>query len=298
MGDRYEFIGKLGEGGFGIVHKAIDKTTGKFVAVKFSKQNNNEQGIPARTLREIGILNMVSVSDFVVRLLAIEEINGRLGLVFEFLDTDLEKLINSVPLPPSKVKKYMFQLCKALFDIHGYGVLHRDLKPQNVLFDRDNDILKIADLGLGRSFTLPEHGFYTMQLGTSYYKAPEILLDSNDYYTGPDIWSLGCIFAEMSTGKKLFTRRCYSDVNSQLISIFSLLGTPTEEELPGLTSKLQSSHWQTKHLRYKCQDLAAVFPSLGADGVDLLSKMLTYNPAQRISAGAALEHPYFAELDT
>ncbi|KAJ0566105.1 putative protein-serine/threonine kinase CMGC-CDK-Pl family [Helianthus annuus] len=119
-----------------------------------------------------------------------------------------------------------------------------------------------------------------------------------DYYVGVDIWSLGCIFAKMSTGTPLFARGGDNGINAQLLSIFSVLGLPNDVAWPGVVSKLRVKlkGWKNKHLNYQPQDLAQRFASLGVDGVDLLQRMLTYKPARMISARVALEHPYFAEL--
>ncbi|KAM0026845.1 putative protein-serine/threonine kinase CMGC-CDK-Pl family [Helianthus debilis subsp. tardiflorus] len=126
-------------------------------------------------------------------------------LVFEFRERDLQKLINYRPLPTAKIQKYMFQLCKGLEYIHGLSVIHRDLKPQNVLYDEKNDMIKITDFSLGISFTLLDKCYTEKMLGldeflgTPGYKAPEILLGMIDYYVGVVIWSLGCIFGMFLT---------------------------------------------------------------------------------------------------
>ncbi|KAL9316517.1 hypothetical protein ACSQ67_017518 [Phaseolus vulgaris] len=219
-----------------------------------------------------------------------------LYLVFEYLDTDLKKFIDSHrkgpnvrPLPPQLVQSFLFQLCKGVAHCHSHGVLHRDLKPQNLLLDQQKGILKIADLGLGRAFTVPLKS-YTHEIVTLWYRAPEVLLGSTHYSTGVDIWSVGCIFAEMVRRQALFPG---DSEFQQLIHIFKMLGTPTEEQWPGVTSLRDwhvYPHWES-------QSLARNVPTLGPDGVDLLSKMLKYNPSERISAKAALEHPYFDSLD-
>ncbi|KAL5222292.1 hypothetical protein ABZP36_027005 [Zizania latifolia] len=167
--------------------------------------------------------------------------------------------------------------------------MENDLKPQNLLIDKEKGMLKIADLGLGRAFTVPMKS-YTHEIVTLWYRAPEVLLGSTHYSTGVDIWSVGCIFAEMVRRKALFPG---DSELQQLLHIFRLLGTPTDEQWPGVTS-LRDWH---EFPKWKPDDLGRAVPSLEPEGVDLLSKMLQYDPANRISAKAAMEHPYFNSLD-
>ncbi|KAI4353608.1 hypothetical protein L6164_002543 [Bauhinia variegata] len=310
--DKYEKLEKVGEGTYGKVYKAKEKATGQLVALKKTRLEMDEEGVPPTALREVSLLQMLSQSIYIVRLLSVEHVDKTpksatataaaaaskplLYLVFEYLDTDLKKFIDSHrkgpnprPLPPSLVQSFLFQLCKGVAHCHSHGVLHRDLKPQNLLLDQQKGILKIADLGLGRAFTVPLKS-YTHEIVTLWYRAPEVLLGSAHYSTGVDMWSVGCIFAEMVRRQALFPG---DSEFQQLLHIFRLLGTPTEEQWPGVTS-LRDWH---VYPRWESQNLARAVPSLGPEGTDLLSKMLRYNPAERISAKAALDHPYFDSLD-
>ncbi|KAJ9185515.1 hypothetical protein P3X46_005142 [Hevea brasiliensis] len=312
--DKYEKLEKVGEGTYGKVYKAKDKSTGQIVALKKTRLEMDEEGIPPTALREVSLLQMLSQSLYVVRLLCVEYVDANasaaaaddnkensisksnLYLVFEYLDTDLKKFIDSHrkgpnprPLPPGLIQSFLFQLCKGVAHCHSHGVLHRDLKPQNLLLDKDKGILKIADLGLGRAFTVPLKS-YTHEIVTLWYRAPEVLLGSTHYSTAVDMWSVGCIFAEMVRRQALFPG---DSEFQQLLHIFRMLGTPTDKQWPGVTS-LRDWH---VYPQWESQNLARAVPSLGPEGVDLLSKMLKYDPAERISAKAAMDHPYFDSLD-
>ncbi|KAL0450868.1 UNVERIFIED_CONTAM: Cell division control protein 2C [Sesamum latifolium] len=299
--DKYEKLEKVGEGTYGKVYKAKEKATGQVVALKKTRLEMDEEGVPPTALREVSLLQMLSQSLYVVRLLCVEHVDNKNGkpllyLVFEYLDTDLKKFIDSHrkgpnprPLAPQLIQSFLYQLCKGVAHCHSHGVLHRDLKPQNLLLDKDKGILKIADLGLGRAFTVPLKS-YTHEIVTLWYRAPEVLLGSTHYSTAVDMWSVGCIFAEMVRRQALFPG---DSEFQQLLHIFRLLGTPTEKHWPGVSS-LRDWH---VYPQWEPQNLAPAVPSLGPDGVDLLSKMLKYDPAERISAKAALDHPYFDSLD-
>ncbi|KAG0475233.1 hypothetical protein HPP92_014919 [Vanilla planifolia] len=298
--EKYEKLEKVGEGTYGKVYKAKDKVTGQLVALKKTRLEMDEEGIPPTTLREISLLQLLSQSIYVVRLLSVEHVekNGKplLYLVFEYIETDLKKYIDSHrrgsnprPLLPSVIQSFLYQLLKGVAHCHSHGVLHRDLKPQNLLVDQEKGILKVADLGLGRAFTIPLKS-YTHEIVTLWYRAPEVLLGSTHYSIGVDMWSVGCIFAEMARRQPLFPG---DSELQQLLHIFRLLGTPTEEQWPGVSS-LRDWH---EYPQWKPQSLSRAVPSLEPEGIDLLSKMLQYNPANRITAKQAMEHPYFDSLD-
>jgi serine/threonine protein kinase len=218
----------------------------------------------------------------------------QLSLVFEFVDLDLKVYMDNVKglMEPLLVKSYMHQLLSAVHHCHSHGVLHRDLKPQNLLLDQ-NGGLKLADYGLARVFSVPMRCF-TTGVVTRLYRAPELMLGSQRYSTGVDIWAAGCIFAEMVTGRVLF--HGYTHIG-QIYNIFQLLGTPTDHVWPGVEAMplftSEFPKWKPRNLRTHLQ---VSTEQLSDQGIDLLRKMLTYHPNKRISPAQALQHPYFKEL--
>ncbi len=165
---------------------------------------------------------------------------------------------------------------------HAHRIMHRDLKPQNLLLDRKGN-MKLADFGLARAYGLPIKT-YTHEVVTLWYRAPEILLGQKQYSTSVDIWSAGCIFAEMAMKKPLFPGDSEID---EIFKIFKLHGTPTEETWPGIT-KLKD--FKSTFPKFRAAGLGEVAKDLDPLGLDLLSKMIALDPAKRISARLALQH--------
>ncbi|KAJ1835864.1 Cyclin-dependent kinase catalytic subunit [Coemansia sp. RSA 2711] len=288
--ERYLKLDKVGEGTYGVVYKARDLQDGKIVAMKKIRLEVDDEGVPSTAIREISLLKELQHEN-IVKLFDIVYNDAKLYLVFEFLDLDLKKYMDSVGpggLSPAQVKSYMHQLVKGIAFCHSHRTLHRDLKPQNLLIDQSG-MLKIADFGLGRAFGVPLR-VYTHEVVTLWYRSPEILMGSRHYSIGMDMWSVGCIFAEMVQRKPLFPGDSEID---EIFKIFRILGTPTEEIWPDVTSlpdyKPSFPKWQGKNL-------TDLLPGLDADGIDLLKRMLTYDPAHRISAKQALAHPYFNDI--
>eukprot|EP01135_Chromosphaera_perkinsii_P000421 Nk52_evm1s79 gene=Nk52_evmTU1s79 len=287
--ENYEKVEKIGEGTYGVVYKARDLQTDEFVALKKIRLEAEDEGVPSTAIREISLLKELKHAN-IVRLLDVIHQENKLFLVFEFLDQDLKRYLDHRPqgLSPMHLKSFLFQLLKGIKFCHARRVLHRDLKPQNLLISKDNTI-KLADFGLSRAFGIPLRT-YTHEVVTLWYRAPEILLGSRHYSTPIDIWSIGCIFAEMVTNKPLFTGDCEID---QLYKIFHTLGTPTEETWPGVTAL---PDYKPIFPNWPMEDIRTHVPGLEQQGCNLLRAMLVYEPAKRISAKMALMHPYFHDL--
>jgi serine/threonine protein kinase len=289
--DRYLKMEKVGEGTYGVVYKAKDLVTGDIVALKKIRLDAEDEGVPSTAIREISLLKELAHPN-IVRLVNVLLIENKLYLVFEFLDKDLRKYSDIVKKNMHKmlIKSYLYQLLKGIYFCHQHRVLHRDLKPQNLLIDRKGN-LKIGDFGLARAVGIPIRT-YTHEVVTLWYRAPEILLGGRQYSTPVDVWSIGCIFAEMVTCSPLFPGDSEID---QLFKIFRCLGTPNEETWPGVSSfkdyKPTFPQWAGNHL-------AKQVPGIEPLGLDLLKRMLVYEPSKRISAREALQHEYFKDLPT
>jgi serine/threonine protein kinase len=283
--DKYEKLQKIGEGTYGDVYKARDKNTNRIVALKKIKLEHTEEGVPSTAIREISLLKELN-DPTIVCLLDVVNYRRKLWLVFEFLDQDLKKYMDSVPaLNPQLIRSYLQQMLSGLLFCHAKRIMHRDLKPQNLLID-SNGHLKLADFGLARAFCVPVRP-YTHEVITLWYRAPEILLGSQSYSLPVDIWSTGCIFIEMINKKAFFTGDSEID---QLHKIFQIMGTPNENTWPGVS---QFPDYKETFPNWKPQNLGNYLNRPDVLAVDLLAQMLAYEPSKRISARKALEHPYF-----
>jgi negative regulator of the PHO system len=236
-------------------------------------------------MKELKHENIVSLYDVI-------HTENKLMLVFEFMDKDLKKYMDSRgdrgQLDPATIKWFMYQLLKGIAFCHENRVLHRDLKPQNLLINHKG-ALKLADFGLARAFGIPVNTF-SNEVVTLWYRAPDVLLGSRTYNTSIDIWSAGCIMAEMYTGRPLFPGTTNED---QLQKIFRLMGTPSERSWPGIS---QFPEYKPNFHVYATQDLRLILPQVDQVGINLLSSMLQLRPEMRITAQNALAHPWFNDL--
>jgi len=246
--------------------------------------------MPSTALREISLLKELEHPN-VVGLRNVVQESGRLYLIFEFLDCDLKRYIDktSGPVPMETAKSFTYQLVRGLAFCHSRGVMHRDLKPQNLLVTTDGR-LKLADFGLARAFCPPIRPL-THEVVTLWYRPPEILLGSTTYAPPVDAWAIGPILVEMVTKRPLFPGDCEID---EIYKIFRLLGTPNEEVWPNCTA-LQD--WNPAFPQWPRLSLSTVAPMLDADGIDLLQQTMFYDPKARISAKACMDHPWFASVD-
>jgi len=288
--DRYHKFEKIGEGTYGVVYKAKDRETNQIVALKKIRLEAEDEGVPSTAVREISLLKELQHENIVCLKDVVHE-SQKLYLVFEYLEQDLKKYMDFVggPLDRLLVKSYMYQLLLGIAFCHSHRVLHRDLKPQNLLIDRTGS-LKLADFGLARAFGVPVRTF-THEVVTLWYRAPEILLGTRQYSTPVDIWSIACIFVEMMTTLPLFPGDSEID---QLFKIFRQLGTPGEEHWHGVTTL---TDYKGSFPKWSARPLTEIRGLTDPLAIDLLDRMLKYEPSQRISAREALNHPYFHEIN-
>ncbi|KAI8330003.1 kinase-like domain-containing protein [Choanephora cucurbitarum] len=291
--DGYEKISKIGEGTYGVVFKAMQKNTNTLVALKKIRLNLQE-GVPTTTIREIAILKEMK-HQHIVKLLDMIQRDATIYLVFDYFEMDLRRYMDKTKrkgMTANHIKSFTHQLLKGIRYCHSHRIIHRDLKPQNLLIDKHGR-LTIADLGLSRAFGVPMRT-YTHQVITLWYRAPEILLGSRHYSTAVDMWSVGCIMAEMITLKAIFPGATQID---EMFRIFQMLGTPTEETWPGVSTlpdyNASFPPWKAKELRKAIEDYSYSIRDLPDATYDLLESLLTYDPATRLSAAKAEQHVYF-----
>uniref|UniRef100_A0A6S8BQS0 Cyclin-dependent kinase 2 homolog n=1 Tax=Aureoumbra lagunensis TaxID=44058 RepID=A0A6S8BQS0_9STRA len=292
--ERYTKVEKgasAGEGAYGVVYKGKDRQTGQFVAMKKIRLELEDEGMPSTALREISLLKELQHPN-IVELKDVLQSDGRLYLVFEFLDKDLKRYLDSVDgaLKPKLVKSYTLQLLRGVAFCHMRGVMHRDLKPQNLLVTKDG-VLKVADFGLARAFCPPIRPL-THEVVTLWYRPPEILLGSQTYAPPMDMWAVGTIIVEMVTKKPMFPGDCEID---ELFKIFRILGTPQDITWPGVSSLRD---YNTAFPNWPRLDLAKFVPGIDEAGLHLTDACLKYAPNDRISAKTALSHAFFDDLDT
>ena len=243
------------------------------------------EGIPSTALREITILRELNHPN-IVKLIDVVLHNSKLYLLFEFIECDLRKFLITYKynlLNENLIKNFLFKILDAVAFCHSKKIIHRDLKPQNILTEKDGEIVKVADFGLARAFSIPIRP-YTKEVLTLWYRAPELLLGINEYSTPVDIWSIGCIFAELILRQPLFKGEYEIE---QLFKIFHLLGTPNKDIWPDVESL---PNYSKEFPKFKPLKLENYFIGLDKNGIDLLKQMLKYDPNQRITAKQALMH--------
>ncbi|XP_069581929.1 cyclin-dependent kinase 16 isoform X1 [Brachyistius frenatus] len=287
--ETYIKLDKLGEGTYATVYKGRSKLTDNLVALKEIRLEH-EEGAPCTAIREVSLLKDLKHAN-IVTLHDIIHTQKSLTLVFEYLDKDLKQYLDDCGniIHVHNVRLFLFQLLRGLSYCHGRKVLHRDLKPQNLLINERGE-LKLADFGLARAKSIPTKT-YSNEVVTLWYRPPDILLGSTDYSTHIDMWGVGCIFYEMATGRPLFPG---STVEEELHFIFKLLGTPTEQSWPGISSNEEFVAFN--YPQYRAERLSNHTPRLSNDGVDLLSKFLQFEGKKRTSAEEAMRHRYFSSL--
>jgi len=253
------------------------------------------EGFPLTALREIAALRRLSPHPNIAQLheVAVGSNRANVFLVFEYASVDLAAYVAEAPKPflLSQTKGLVQQLLTALSHAHSNWVIHRDIKMSNLLYHKG--VLKLADFGLARSFGFPSREL-TPGVVTLWYRAPEILLGSAQYGTSADMWSVGCVFAELLMGRPLFPAAAEAELWRQMVNV---LGLPSDEDWPewkAMPRGKTMAHPSSSTAEHQHDILGAALPEAPPDALDLLYGLLRWNPAARISAADALEHPFFS----
>ena len=295
---RYVDLKPIGSGSYGMVASAFDTVTGQKVAIKKITDMFADLVDAKRILREIKLLRHFDAHENVIRIIDIitmppdTEDFSDAYIITDLMESDLDRIISSSqPLTEQHFQYFVYQILRGLKYIHSANVLHRDMKPSNLLVNANCD-LAICDFGLARGVETEFLDDLTEYVVTRWYRAPELLAECQNYGKTVDVWALGCIFAEMLTRKPFFQGR---DARNQLHVICRVIGTPTEGEMAFITHESAKQairdmgHWPKQSLR-------KFFPDCSRSALDLISRMLVFNPDDRITVDEALNHPYLAQL--
>ncbi|KAK0203862.1 kinase-like domain-containing protein [Desarmillaria ectypa] len=295
VGSSYQPLDVIGEGAYGVVCSAIHIPTQRKVAIKRITPFDHSM-FCLRTLREIKLLrhfhheNIISILD-ILRPPSLHDFT-EVYLVQELMETDLHRVIRTQELSDDHCQYFIYQTLRALKALHSADVLHRDLKPSNLLLNANCD-LKLCDFGLARSARPPPNvddssTFMTEYVATRWYRAPEVMLTFKEYTRAIDMWSVGCVLAEMLSGKPLFPGR---DYHHQLSIILDILGTPSIDDFYAISSSRSREYIRALPFRKK-KSFSSLFPKANPLAIDLMEKCLTFSPKRRIEVGEALRHPY------
>jgi len=260
----------------------------QYVAIKKIRLKSRQEGLSQEAIREIRLLQELDHPN-IMKVIDIFSHSSNINVVIEYMTTDLDHILRASELiiTAADIKSYMRMLLLAVEHCHKNWILHRDIKPGNLLIGEDGQ-MKLADFGLAKIYGSPDRSL-SHQACTLYYRAPELLFGARMYGPGADMWSVGCVFGELMKRIPMFPGTGELD---QLSKIFSCLGTPTEKDWPGMT-KLPS---YTEFNPWPPTPLESIFTAATSDALDLLRNLLRYDPKQRLSATQALAHRYFTNL--
>jgi serine/threonine protein kinase len=280
-----------------MVYKTQNLLTSQVYAVKIMSPNSKIPEPSVAFYREIQALS-VATHPNIVKLHEVVQNSPSLSLVMEYLPYTLSQVIQISVIPESIVKGLLLMILRGIAHLHELGIIHRDIKPANLLL-APKGILKICDLGLcrilpdklagiGGAKTADETHAWTLQVGTSFYRAPELLLGDRGYGEAIDTWAIGCVMAELLSGKPLFPGQ--GDLE-QLGFITSLLGSPDETRWPGFSQLADCG--QIVFKEKEPADIRATFPGWTPEALDLFRQFIVYEPGKRISCREAMNHDWF-----
>ncbi|KAF4039228.1 Protein kinase domain [Phytophthora infestans] len=286
--ENYESLGTIGEGTYGVVLKCRHKATGQIVAIKKFKESDDDEQVKKTALREIKILKQLKHEN-IVSLLEVFRMKGKLYLVFEFVEKTILEEIERHPdgLDPSTLKNLMWQLVRAITFCHQHNIIHRDIKPENLLVSR-NGVLKLCDFGFARPLATAG-AKYTEYVSTRWYRAPELLVGDVSYGKAVDVWSIGCMFAEIATGLPLFPGD--SDID-QLYHIIRCLGRITSRQQDLFRKNALYVGVKLPQAR-ELEPLEARFPTMDKVSLDFIRQTIVDEPLDRWTCAELLKHPFF-----
>jgi len=291
--DRWKLVREMGCGAYGFVISAADEISGETVAIKMVTRAFERVQLAKRALREITLLRHFSHEN-ITGLIDVD-CSPNLDEIYIFMEpmeADLHQIIKSgQKLTNEHVQYFVYQILRGLKYVHSASVVHRDLKPGNLLVNADCE-LKICDFGLSRGFSSSAEAptIMTEYVATRWYRAPEIMLAFRGYNTAIDVWSVGCIIAELLLGKPLFKGKDYVD---QLNKILDVLGTPEEDVIHKVGSEKAQAYLRSLPNR-RTVPFQKLLPSADPQALDLLKQLVTFDPAERLTAPQALAHPWLS----
>ncbi|CAM9134882.1 unnamed protein product, partial [Ectocarpus fasciculatus] len=291
--NKYEVLGVVGEGAYGVVLKCRNKESGEIVAIKKFKESDDDEVLRKTTLREVKILRLLRHSNIVSLTEAFRR-KGKLYLVFEYVEKNLLEVLEEQPqgLRSENVKMYIFQLCQAIHWCHSHNVIHRDIKPENLLISGRTKLLKLCDFGFARLATKSTNEL-TDYVATRWYRAPELLLGSTGYGFEVDIWAIGCIMGEITDGQPIFPGESEVD---QLYIVQKVLGPLIPAHLDLFVANPRFSGLKFPDMS-KPETLQKKYVGkLGKSALNFMQSVLRMNPAERPTSEAALAHPFFDEV--
>jgi glycogen synthase kinase 3 beta len=282
----------IGNGSFGVVYQAKLCESGEMVAIKKVLQDKRFKNRELQIMRRLDHCNIVSLLYFFYTS-GEKKDEIYLNLVLEFIPETVYKVARQYSkskqtIPVTYIKLYMYQLFRSLAYIHSNGICHRDIKPQNLLLDPESGILKLCDFGSAKHLVRGEPN--VSYICSRYYRAPELIFGATDYTTNIDVWSAGCVFAELMLGQPIFPGDSGVD---QLVEIIKVLGTPTREQI----KEMNPNYTEFKFPQIKAHPWQKVFRArTSPEAIDLVSRLLEYTPSARITPLQACAHTFFDEL--
>jgi len=282
----------IGNGSFGVVYQAKLCETGEMVAIKKVLQDKRFKNRELQIMRRLEHCNIVKLMYFFYTS-GEKKDEIYLNLVLEFIPETVYKVARQYAkskqsIPGTFIRLYMYQLFRSLAYIHSQGICHRDIKPQNLLLDPESGILKLCDFGSAKHLVRGEPN--VSYICSRYYRAPELIFGATDYTTNIDVWSAGCVFAELMLGQPIFPGDSGVD---QLVEIIKVLGTPTREQI----KEMNPNYTEFKFPQIKAHPWQKVFRArTSPEAIDLVSRLLEYTPSARITPLQACAHTYFDEL--